>query len=50
MKIESGSMLHYESRNCKYALLRKQKLQVCLSIKTGTGTILNYEDRNCKYA
>ena len=43
-------MLNNENRNCKYASISKQKLQVCLTMKIETAIMLNYENTNCKQA
>ena len=50
MKIETVSRLSYESGDCKFAYVRKWKLQVGLVMKIETVSILSYESRECKYA
>ena len=50
MKIETGSGLRYESRDCNFPNVGKWKLQVCLVMKVEIASMLNYENRNCKYA
>ena len=49
MKIETVSMLSYESRECKYAYVWKQKLQEGLAMKVEIASMLNNENRNCNY-
>ena len=50
MKIETGSRLSYESRNCKFAYVWKRKMQVGLAMKVEIACMPNNENRNCKYA
>ena len=49
MKIETVSILSYESRGCEYAYVSKWKLQVGLTMKIKIASMLNNENRNCKY-
>ena len=50
MKIETASMLSYESREFKYAYVWKRKLLVGLAMKVEIASMLNNENRSCKYA
>ena len=50
MKIGTASLLSYEIRECKYAYVRKRKLQVGLAMKVEIASMLNNEKRNCNYA
>ena len=38
-------MLNCENRNCKYAQVWKQKLQVCSTVKKETGSMHNYDNK-----
>ena len=49
LKIETASMLSYESRECKYAYVWKRKLQVGLVMKVEIASMLYNENGDCNY-